>query len=210
MSQVRIVTPITTPSFTDSEFFQSFAFDETTVTQVELEKGPASIEGEFEEALTIPDTLARCSRPSAKASTPSSSTAWEIRGSLRGAKPSTCRPRAVPDEHAPRCTARAPLLGHHSARQPRRPVRGHRNPLRLDGEARLVRSVESRARARDRMERTNGALLDESVKAIEEDGSARPRLRLHGDEGLRDRVDQRAQSARLRRRPGHRSGACDV
>ena len=53
MSQVRIVTPITTPSFTDSEFFQSFAFDETTVTQVELEKGPASIEGEFEEALAI-------------------------------------------------------------------------------------------------------------------------------------------------------------
>jgi allantoin racemase len=59
MTQVRIVTPITTEGFTEPAIFESIAFDGTTVSQVSIDKGPASIEGEFEEALAVPDTLAK-------------------------------------------------------------------------------------------------------------------------------------------------------
>ena len=59
MTHVRIVTPITTEGFTEPAIFESVAFEETTVSQVSIEKGPASIEGEFEAALAVPDTLAK-------------------------------------------------------------------------------------------------------------------------------------------------------
>jgi allantoin racemase len=59
MAHVRVVTPITTQGFTHPELFESVAADDTTVTHVSLDRGPASIEGEFEEALAIPDTLAK-------------------------------------------------------------------------------------------------------------------------------------------------------
>jgi allantoin racemase len=59
MTHVRVVTPITADGFTDPGLFESIASDETTVSHVSIERGPASIEGEFEEALAIPDTLAK-------------------------------------------------------------------------------------------------------------------------------------------------------
>lgn len=57
--KVRIVTPITTTGFTEAEDFQPLARADTQVSQVNLTRGPASIESEFEEALAVPDTVAR-------------------------------------------------------------------------------------------------------------------------------------------------------
>ena len=59
MTHVRVVTPITTPDVTDPAIFEAVAFADTTVSQVGIDRGPASIEGEFEEALAVPDTLAK-------------------------------------------------------------------------------------------------------------------------------------------------------
>jgi allantoin racemase len=57
--QIRIVTPITTPGFTLAEDFQPLARWDTEVSCVGLDRGPASIESEFDEALAVPDTIAK-------------------------------------------------------------------------------------------------------------------------------------------------------
>ncbi len=57
--KIRIVTPITTPGFTEAEDFQPLARWDTEVSCVNLTRGPASIESEFEEALAVPDTVAK-------------------------------------------------------------------------------------------------------------------------------------------------------
>lgn len=56
---VRVVTPITTPGFTAATDFEPIARADTKVSHVELEVGPASIESAFDEALALPDTIAK-------------------------------------------------------------------------------------------------------------------------------------------------------
>jgi allantoin racemase len=59
---IRVVTPITTPGFTAASDFEPLARADTTVSHVELETGPASIESAFDEALALPDTIGKIIR----------------------------------------------------------------------------------------------------------------------------------------------------
>ena len=56
---IRVVTPITTTGFTEAADFEPHARPDTRVTQTEIDHGPASIESSFDEALALPDTIAK-------------------------------------------------------------------------------------------------------------------------------------------------------
>jgi allantoin racemase len=57
--RVHVVTPITTHGFTKAAHFASIARSDTEVGHSELDVGPASIESEFDEAIALPDTIAK-------------------------------------------------------------------------------------------------------------------------------------------------------
>jgi allantoin racemase len=57
--RVHVVTPITTAGFTKASDFEPIARQDTEVAHSELEFGPASIESEFDEAIALPDTIAK-------------------------------------------------------------------------------------------------------------------------------------------------------
>jgi allantoin racemase len=57
--QIRVVTPIITEGFTEAADFERIARGDVTVSHTNLDRGPASIESEFDEALAIPDTIAK-------------------------------------------------------------------------------------------------------------------------------------------------------
>ena len=57
--RVHVVTPITTHGFTKAEHFASIARSDCEAAHSELEVGPASIESEFDEAIALPDTIAK-------------------------------------------------------------------------------------------------------------------------------------------------------
>lgn len=57
--QIRVVTPIITEGFTDAADFEPVARGDVEVSHTNLDRGPASIESEFDEALAIPDTIAK-------------------------------------------------------------------------------------------------------------------------------------------------------
>jgi allantoin racemase len=56
---IRVITPITTSGFTAASDFEPLARTDTIVSHVELDVGPASIESAFDEALALPDTIAK-------------------------------------------------------------------------------------------------------------------------------------------------------
>jgi allantoin racemase len=55
--RIRVITPIITKGFSAAEDFQPSAGPETEISHSQIERGPASIEGEFDEALALPDIL---------------------------------------------------------------------------------------------------------------------------------------------------------
>jgi allantoin racemase len=58
--RIRVVTPVISEGFMrQPELFQPVAGWETEISQVQIERGPASIESEFDEALAVPDTVAK-------------------------------------------------------------------------------------------------------------------------------------------------------
>jgi allantoin racemase len=57
--QIRVVTPITTTGFTEASDFEPLARTDTGVSQTNLDVGPASIESAFDEVLAMPDTVAK-------------------------------------------------------------------------------------------------------------------------------------------------------
>ena len=56
---IRVITPITTSGFTAASDFEPLARADTIVSHFELDVGPASIESAFDEALALPDTIAK-------------------------------------------------------------------------------------------------------------------------------------------------------
>lgn len=56
---IRVVTPIISEGFTSAADFEPIARPDVTVTQTILDEGPASIESAFDEALALPDTIAK-------------------------------------------------------------------------------------------------------------------------------------------------------
>ena len=58
-TDVRVVTPITTWGFRDKSEFRALERPGLTISHVEIETGPASIECEYDEALAVPGTIAK-------------------------------------------------------------------------------------------------------------------------------------------------------
>ncbi len=56
---VRVVTPITSRGFRAASDFEGLLGAEDTVSHVEIDRGPASIECEYDEMLSVPDTVAK-------------------------------------------------------------------------------------------------------------------------------------------------------
>ena len=56
---VRVVTPITSRGFRKASDFEGLLPPGNTVSHVEIDRGPASIECEYDEMLSVPDTVAR-------------------------------------------------------------------------------------------------------------------------------------------------------
>jgi allantoin racemase len=56
---IHVITPIISEGFRTHEDFEACERDDLEVTFSILEKGPASVESEFDEALCIPDTIRR-------------------------------------------------------------------------------------------------------------------------------------------------------
>lgn len=54
--EVRIVTPVVDPGYPD-EYLAPLRRDDFDVTQVQIRRGPRSLESEFEESIAVPDTL---------------------------------------------------------------------------------------------------------------------------------------------------------
>lgn len=57
--KLRIVTPITTHGFSRVDDFQAVIREDTELSHVEIDSGPASIECALDEALAAPDTIAK-------------------------------------------------------------------------------------------------------------------------------------------------------
>lgn len=57
--EVRVVSPITTKGFRKMEDLRALEYPGIRVTHSEIETGPASIESEFEVAVSVPGTIAR-------------------------------------------------------------------------------------------------------------------------------------------------------
>ncbi len=56
---IRVVTPITTHGFRKVSDFDGLVGPETAISHVEIDRGPASIECEYDEMLAVPDTVAK-------------------------------------------------------------------------------------------------------------------------------------------------------
>ncbi len=55
--QIHVITPVLPADFRSADDFKDFEGDGITVTQEFIDRGPPSIESEFDEAMAIPDTL---------------------------------------------------------------------------------------------------------------------------------------------------------
>jgi len=58
-TNIHVITPITTCDFRTGDDFRACERTDLTVTSSMLDRGPASIESEFDEVLAIPDTIVR-------------------------------------------------------------------------------------------------------------------------------------------------------
>ena len=59
MRTIHIITPVTTKGIRNLDDIAHLASDELTFTHSLLDRGPPSIESEFDEALAVPDTIAK-------------------------------------------------------------------------------------------------------------------------------------------------------
>ncbi|TAK35714.1 MAG: hydrogenase expression protein HupH [Chloroflexota bacterium] len=55
--RIRVVTPITTVGLVNAKGYQAIAGPDTEISVVQIDRGPASIESEFDKMLAIPDTV---------------------------------------------------------------------------------------------------------------------------------------------------------
>lgn len=169
---IRVVTPITTPGFTAASDFEPLARPDTTVSQLEIEAGPASIESHFDEALALPDTIAKI-----------------LAAAREGVDAVVIDCMGDPGMEAGREATDILVLGPAQTAMHLAALLGHRFsivtvldavvPLLEDlagkyglaGKLCSVRSVDIPVLELDDHARLVGALADESVKAIVEDGA---------------------------------------
>lgn len=172
-THVRVITPIVTQGFRDGEDFAAYAGPETKVSQVAIDRGPGSIECEFDECLAIPDTVGKA-----------------IQAERDGADAIVIDCMGDPGMKAAREVVDIPVFGPAQTTMHVASMIGHRFSVvtvldsvlpMFDNQARVYGVADNMASARsvdipvleleqDR-ERTVKALIDESMKAVEEDGA---------------------------------------
>lgn len=172
-THIRVITPIVTRGFRESENFSAYAGPETEVSQVAIDRGPGSIECEFDECLAVPDTVAKAIHAVEDGV---DAIVIDCMGDP-GMKPA----REVVDipvlGPAETCMHVASMLGHKFSVVT---VLDSVLPM-LDNQARVYGVADNMASARsvdipvleleqDR-DRTVKGLIDESIKAVEDDGA---------------------------------------
>jgi allantoin racemase len=170
--RIRVVTPITTSGFTSASDFEPLARPDAEVSHVDIETGPASIESHFDEALAVPDTIAKivdAERDGCDAvvidcmGDPGLDAGREATSLLVLGPAQTAMHLAALVAHSFSIVtvldAVVPLLEDLAAK------------YGLAGKLRSVRSVEIPVLELGEHDRLVRALAEESVKAIEEDGA---------------------------------------
>jgi allantoin racemase len=170
--QIRVVTPITTPGFTEASDFEPFARPDVEVSHVNIDEGPASIESYFDEALALPDTIAKI-----------------MQAERDGVDAVVIDCMGDPGMDAGREATLLLVLGPAQTAMHLAALLGHRFSIvtvldavvpllddlatkyGLAGKLASIRSVDIPVLELDDHERLVSALVSESVKAIEEDGA---------------------------------------
>lgn len=171
--RIRVITPIVTEGFRRAEDFAALGGPDTEITQAQIERGPASIESELDEALAVPDTVLKiveAERDGVDA------TVIDCMGDpgLRPAREMVSIPVLGPAETSMHLAA---MLGHKfsvvTVLERLRPQ--FENEAKIYGVAEKLASVRAvdipvLELEQDR-EHLVSALVQESVRAVEEDGA---------------------------------------
>ncbi len=172
--RIRVVTPVISDGFLrGAEQFQPVAGWQTEISQVQIERGPASIESEFDEALAVPDTVAKI-----------------IEAERDGVDAVVIDCMGDPGMHAAREAVSIPVLGPGEATMHIASMLGHRfsvvtvlssciplmeNQAKVYGVAGKLASVRSVDIPVLELETDTGrlvnALVEQSIEAIEGDGA---------------------------------------
>lgn len=171
--KIRVITPVTGEGLGDAGFARSLGTAETEVDLVQIERGPASIECEFEHAIAVPDTLRAI-----------------VEAEREGVDAVVVDCMADPGVRPARELVRIPVVGPAEASMHLACQLGHRFSI-VTTEARSVPEFENQARVAGLAERLASvrwvdipvldlasdldallaALIDASVIAIEADGA---------------------------------------
>jgi allantoin racemase len=172
-TRIRVITPVTGDGLGDAGFARSLGDASTEVDLVQIERGPASIESEFEHAIAVPDTLRLI-----------------VEAERDGVDAVVVDCMADPGVRPARELVRIPVVGPAEASMHLACQLGHRFSI-VTTEARSVPEFENQARVAGLAERLASvrwvdipvldlasdpgglltALIDESVAAIESDGA---------------------------------------
>jgi allantoin racemase len=171
--RIRVITPVTGEALGNAEFARGLGDAATEVDLVQIERGPASIECEFEHAMAVPDTLRLI-----------------VDAEREGVAAVVVDCMADPGVRPGRELVRIPVVGPAEASMHLACQLGHRFSI-VTTEARSVPEFENQARVAGLAERLASvrwvdipvldlasdpkallaALIDESVSAIEADGA---------------------------------------
>ncbi|MDQ0469519.1 aspartate/glutamate racemase family protein [Labrys wisconsinensis] len=170
---VRVVTPITTKGFRRAEDLRALEVPGVTVSHVEIASGPASIESEFEAALSVPGTLARIIEAEGEGA---DAVIIDCMGDpgLRPGREVVGIPVLGPAETAMHIAA---MLGHTFSvvtvmRRLRASFENEAALYGLSGKLASVRSVDIPVLELETdLARTNALLVEEAAKAVELDGA---------------------------------------
>jgi allantoin racemase len=173
MNKIRVITPIVTQGFRDAEQFSTYAGPGTEISQVGIERGPASIECEFDECLAVPDTVAKALDAEQDGV---DAVVIDCMGDP-GVRPAREVVQILVLGPAETCMHVASMLGHRFSVVT---VLDSVVPM-LENQARVYGVADNMASARsvdipvleleEDRERTVKALVDESVKAVQDDGA---------------------------------------
>ena len=170
---VRVVTPITTWGFRDASEFRALERPGLTISHVEIETGPASIECEYDEALAAPGTIARIVEAERDGCDAVVIDCMGDPGMMPG-RECVSIPVVGPCEAAMHVAA---MLGHRfsvvTVLKRLRPQFEHQAQIYgLREKLASVRAVSIPVLDLEKdLERTKAALADEAVCAVEEDGA---------------------------------------
>jgi allantoin racemase len=170
---VRVVTPITTKGFRRLDDLKALEGPELEISHVEIDRGPASIEGELDETLAAPDTVARI-----------------IEAERDGVDAVVIDCMGDPGMKAARECVRIPVLGPGQTAMHLAAMLGHsfsvvtvlrRLRTQLENEARLYGVLDQLASVRavdlpvleleTDPKRTRALLVEQAVLAVEQDGA---------------------------------------